>query len=137
MPVRPLNPKRMMAQSQLEHTFPTLSESRQMELATSIVRQWACNQGRAVVFTKEHLLQFRLIEVSSDEHQVVRDVQPNQWIPFLRSYFIPEDDIQELLHELNLCQSAMYVSPSGKNLQLTLNIITADVDIRIVDDEEV
>lgn len=129
MPVRPPHRYRMIAMSQLEFTFGTLPQQKQMELATSIVRQWTCNQGIALVITPEKLFRFRLVQTSEDEHEVGRDIFPNPWVPYMLQHRIDVDDIADILHQLNTCQSAICTNLLGQKLYLRLNLETTQLQI--------
>jgi hypothetical protein len=112
-------PLRKIAESVLASHFGDLDPEVMQELATSLVRQWLTNDGHAGFVTSSHQHWFRAVPREDDGVEVGSSSPDGDWARVLsHDWQVDEDDVPELLHSLNLCQSALCRTADGRTIQV-------------------
>ncbi len=112
-------PLRKIAENELTRCFDDLDSAVTNDLAISLVRQWLTNDGYAGLVTPTHECWFHMVpkEVSSVDVGLRKKKQ--NWSRHLtRRWQVDEEEIPELLHRLNLCQSVLCRTTDGRTIRL-------------------
>jgi hypothetical protein len=115
------NVLRRIAEHELATCFPDLAPTSREELATSLVRQWITNDGRAVIVTRDLHYRFHLTRREDGMSRVVRDIREGTFSEHLRRSRVIEEEIPGLLYQLSVCQSARCSTDYGEVLQLRVD----------------
>jgi hypothetical protein len=113
------NALRNVAEAELDRRLGELDLRLREELATSLVRQWITCDGHAGLVTPSGHFWFRMIRTDGGV-EVGFDAQPPRFVDSLREWKVPEDEIPDLLHQLNLRQRASCQSQEGNHLRLRM-----------------
>lgn len=116
-------PSRKIAQDLLKKIFRKgLAAEVERDLTTSLVRQWIGYEGHAALFTGKDRFWFTLTR----QPEGITNVEVNH-IPqppldeFLKDWKIPKDKTQDIIHRLNLCQTAEVRNRNGEQLRFTVD----------------
>jgi hypothetical protein len=113
---------RKIAADAVEKVFgDLLPEEEEGELVTSVVRQWLTYDGHAALLkeTESYYLVFR--QQREGYGLTVDQVEGEVLHPFLRDWQIDGDQVHEILHRLNIGQSAEVANRSGKVLRFSMD----------------
>jgi hypothetical protein len=113
---------RKIAADAVEKVFgDLLLEEKEGELVTSVVRQWLTYDGHAALLkeTARYYLVFR--QQGEGYGLSVNQVKGEVLRPFLRDWQIDEDQVPEILHRLNIGQSAEVTNLRGKVLRFSMD----------------
>jgi hypothetical protein len=111
-------PLRRIAEGELAKQFLGLSAAVRDQLATSLVRQWLTNDGHAGLVTPSQQVWFQLV-AEGDLLEVKVSTAEGGWGRALpRHWGVPAAEVPELLHRLNLCQSASCRTADGGTVEL-------------------
>jgi hypothetical protein len=136
MPSERANALRTIAEHELEACFGQLDPATKNDLATTLVRQWITNDGRAVIVTREHHFWFKMDSLEDGQTQVVRDVEAGTFVDHLRRSRVVEAEIPALLHELTLRQCVRCYTDYGQPLQLRVDPANKMFFVELVLDQE-
>jgi hypothetical protein len=114
------NALRNIAEAELDRRIGQLDPRMRQELATSLVRQWITSDGHAGLVTPLAHYWFRMIRTDAGGFEVGFDAQPPRFMDRLHDWKVPDGDIPELLHQLNLCQEVLCRSEAGRQLHLRM-----------------
>jgi hypothetical protein len=130
------NALRQVAEAELDRRLGPLDPRLRQELATSLVRQWITSDGHAGLVMSSGHCWFRMIRTEGGGFEVGFDAQPPRFMDRLREWQIVEDEIPELLHQLNLCQSASCLSQENLQLRLSMRPKERNLSVEPVADED-
>jgi hypothetical protein len=110
---------RKIATDAVEKVFGYLLTEEEDELVTSVVRQWITCDGHAVLMKEEE--RFYLIFGQKDDGftLTINHVEGDVLGRFLRDWHIDPDETPEIVHRLNLCQSAEVTNRQGLPLRFS------------------
>jgi hypothetical protein len=130
-------PLRIIAERVLTQRFGDLGAALLADLATSLVRQWLTYNGHAGIITQVQQFWFSVcpngesLDVGfGDGRGMLGHVLERQWL-------VPADDVPELMHRLNICQSAVCRTTRGTSVRVS--IIPQERTVRfedVAEDEE-
>jgi hypothetical protein len=113
-------PLRKIAESELARHFGHLDAAVRDQLATSLVRQWLTNDGHAGFVTLTHQYWFRLVATGDSLEVGFSEAEGDWGMVLSRDWHVEEEDVPGLLHQLNLCQSALYRTADGRTIRLRI-----------------
>jgi hypothetical protein len=111
-------PFREIAENTLAKYFGKLDADLRNELATSLVRQWVSNDGHAGFVTPTHQFWFQVIPMSDGVEVKCRPVKKHWGRVLSQKWDQSEDEIPGLLHQLNLCQIALFRIADGRTISM-------------------
>jgi hypothetical protein len=136
MPSIKPNVLRKIAEDQLGECFNDLDSTTKNDLAISLVRQWITHEGNAVIVACEHHFWFRMKRMADGRSHVTRDIEAGTFIEQIRRSQVIEEEIPNVLHDLNVCQSVRCYSADGQALQLKVDPARRRFYIDVVEDDD-
>jgi len=115
------NGLRGLAEELLDRTFSGLEPALRADLATSLVRQWVTNGGRAVIATEDGLYWLGLERLADGGYLVSRTVEDAALADELRARGVLAAEIPDLLHDLTLRQCAGCETADGEEVLLRID----------------
>jgi hypothetical protein len=109
---------RKIAENELVVCFGELDAGVRNDLATSLVRQWLTYEGNAGVVTATHQFWLRLITKRDGVDVGIARKEGNWGHILTKNWGVDKNDIPDLSHRLNLCQSALYRQADGRRLRI-------------------
>jgi hypothetical protein len=98
-------PLRKIAENMLASRLGDLDNTVRCDLAISLVRQWATNDGHAGIVTPTHQLWFQATPRGDGTLNVgFSAVQGNLGEVLVKNWHVDPAEVPELFHQLNLCQ---------------------------------
>lgn len=129
-------PLRKIAESELARHFGPLELDVRSALATSLVRQWLTHDGHAGFVTPTHEFWFEMVVKGASAEVGVTAVQMNWGKTLAEDWNVPDEEIPDLLHRLNLCQTAVAFSSDGRTLRMRLEPKGRLIECREQQEEE-
>lgn len=116
-------PLRRIAEAELSRHLGDLDDKVRSELAVSLVRQWLTNEGHAAVVLPTHQCWFQMVPREGGGVEVGFGVgEGKSWASFLaEDWGVDEEEIPEVLHQLNVCQTAVCHTTDGQALRVRID----------------
>jgi hypothetical protein len=112
-------PLRKIAECELARIFGDLDEGVRNDLAISLVRQWLANDGYAGLVTPTHRLWFHMVAREDGNLDVgCGEEKRNLARELARKWQVDEDEVRDVIHDLNLCQTAVCQTADGRTIRL-------------------
>lgn len=120
---------RKIAADAADKVFDNLTDAEADLLATSVLRQWISNGGDAVLTNGNANFYLHLREDQGGYSLGVEKVDGGSLAGFYRDWNINADTLPEVLHSLNIRQSADVISQNGLSLRFSINAMTRTTSI--------
>lgn len=113
---------RAIASDGVEKCLPDLTPEEKDGLITSVVRQWITHEGHAFLMNEEAERCYLVLRQTADGYEMtVNEVDGDALNPFLCDWQIDRELIPEIVHDLNLRQSAEVTNRNGLALRFSVN----------------
>jgi hypothetical protein len=114
-------PLRKIAENTLAHHLGDLDDAARSDLAISLVRQWATNDGHAGIVTPTHRFWFRAALQGDGTLDVgFSAIQGNLGEVLVKDWQVDAAEMPELFHQLNLCQFARCRNLANRMIQVRI-----------------
>ncbi len=98
-----------------------LPEQEEAELVTSVVRQWLTHEGHAVLRKETNAFYLTLRQQGAGYEMTLDQVPGDVLDRFLVDWQIDREHVPEILHRLNVGQSAEVTNRKGRLLRFSVN----------------
>jgi hypothetical protein len=124
-------PVRKIAQDLLKKIFRKgLAAEVERDLITSLVRQWIGYEGHAALFTGKDRFWFTLTRQPEGITNVeVNHIPQSPLDDFLKDWRIAPEKAADLVHRLNLCQTAEVRNRDGERLRFMVDPLKRTIQI--------
>ena len=114
-------PLRKIAEGMLTSHLRDLDDTVRSDLAISLVRQWATNDGHAGIVTPTHQFWFRAAPQGDGTLDVgFSAFQGNLGEVLVRDWRVDPAEVAELFHQLSLCQFAQCRNHDDQMIQVRI-----------------